>query len=73
MLKFEEQQMLCFDWNDWYTGMFLYMLTVTVKLLRLQINAMEVNTTDNFTEQDVDMQKLQESVRLPSQKVKVTW
>lgn len=52
--------------------MFLYMLTVTVKLLRLQINAMEVNTTDNFTEQDVDMQKLQESVRLPSQKVKVT-
>lgn len=32
---------------------------------------MEVNTTDNFTEQDVDMQKLQESVRLPSQKVKV--
>lgn len=29
MLKFEEQQMLCFDWNDWYTGMFLYMLTVT--------------------------------------------
>lgn len=47
-------------------------LTVTVKLLRLQINAMEVNTTDNFTEHDVDMQKLQESVRLPSQKVKVT-
>lgn len=36
------------------------------------INAMEVNTTDNFTEHDVDMQKLQESVRLPSQKVKVT-
>lgn len=29
MLKFEEQQMLCFDWNDWYTGMFLYMLTAT--------------------------------------------
>lgn len=72
MLKFEEQQMLCFDWNDWYTGRFLYMFNCDCKTTTT-INAMEVNTTDNFTEHDVDMQKLQEPVRLPSQKVKVTW